>query len=288
MSAKKSDLNTSKTAHVMNLLSRGHSAPVVPDSGPAAEAAGQPKPDETPAAGAAAPAAQAAPAPSSTPPASPRSSPIISIMNADASASASIKEALEASLLDDLANAEKAESAPAEPAPAAETPEPVPDEPVPAAEIPEPVPDEPTPAEEIPEPVPAEPAPVAESLEPVPTEPAPEAESLEPVPTEPAPVADIPAAKDEIPFSIVNVMELLVEESADRYIRMFGLCDCARCRADVIAAALTNLPPKYIVMPEHERSARMSIYQGRYSSAVTAQILHACKMVLDDPHHDLH
>ena len=34
----------------------------------------------------------------------------------------------------------------------------------------------------------------------------------------------------------------LVEEKAERYVKMFGLCPCPRCVADVKALALTRLP----------------------------------------------
>ena len=84
-----------------------------------------------------------------------------------------------------------------------------------------------------------------------------------------------------------NIMQLLVEEKADHYMGLFGLCRCSRCRNDVLALALNQLPPKYVVMPVHELTSRLSIYEGRFSSAVTAQILRACKEVLEHPRHDI-
>lgn len=83
-----------------------------------------------------------------------------------------------------------------------------------------------------------------------------------------------------------NVMEDLVEKNIDKYIKMFGLCTCPQCRADVAALALTNLAPKYIVAPENELSFRMVVYENRFQAEVTAQILHACKAVMDSPRHD--
>ncbi|UQT48929.1 late competence development ComFB family protein [Flavonifractor plautii] len=51
----------------------------------------------------------------------------------------------------------------------------------------------------------------------------------------------------------VNVMLGLVEEKAERYVKMFGLCPCPRCVADVKALALTRLLTKYVVLPaEHK------------------------------------
>ncbi|MBE6909718.1 MAG: hypothetical protein E7474_09155 [Ruminococcaceae bacterium] len=82
-----------------------------------------------------------------------------------------------------------------------------------------------------------------------------------------------------------NVTQALVEDKADKYIKMFNLCPCARCRIDVIALALSNLPPKYVVAKPDELIPRLSIYEQRYNAAVVTQVMSACRKVLDRPHH---
>ena len=65
---------------------------------------------------------------------------------------------------------------------------------------------------------------------------------------EPAPV---PEEEPEVPFAprethlpdgsvCINVMEVLVDERLERYVHMFGLCSCPRCLADARALALTR------------------------------------------------
>lgn len=177
--------------------------------------------------------------------------------------------------------------APVEAMPIEEAPEPEPEaapepepEPVPAP-MPEPEP-EPAPAP-MPEPEP-EPAP-APVPEPEP-EPAP-APMPEPEP-EPVPV---PAAEpegqpqEEHHITCLNVMQELVEEKVDKYMEMFGLCTCPRCRVDVVALTLTSLPAKYVVVRENEATPMLTVYEGRYNTAVIAQIMWACKKVLDNPRH---
>lgn len=44
----------------------------------------------------------------------------------------------------------------------------------------------------------------------------------------------------------VNAMEEYVLRHADSVIQRFKLCRCDRCRRDVAAHALNNLPPKYV------------------------------------------
>lgn len=92
----------------------------------------------------------------------------------------------------------------------------------------------------------------------------------------PAPLKDI---------TCMNVMQALVEEKADKYIAKFGICPCARCKIDVMALALTNLPAKYVVVRESEAIPMLTVYEGRYNAAVISQVMWACKRVMDFPRH---
>ncbi|MBQ9648051.1 MAG: late competence development ComFB family protein, partial [Oscillospiraceae bacterium] len=91
--------------------------------------------------------------------------------------------------------------------------------------------------------------------------------------------------KDPDEYLCFNVTQALVEDKADKYIKMFGLCSCARCRIDVIALALSNLPAKYVVAKPHELIPRLSMYEQKYNAAVVTQVMSACRKVLDRPHH---
>ena len=276
MSASK-ESNSSKTAHVMNLLSRTRANPAAEAAAQEtavqpAEAAVPPTPTAaavppTPAAAAPAPApAPAESAPQSTPP----TSPIIASLSSDHAISSQIKDAL-ASSLEELAESE----------PVAETP------PAPVVEeVPQPKPVVETPpapvVEEVPQPKSVAEEPAAPVIEEVP-QPEPVVE------TPPAPVAVDSAAEkpDEEEVICANIMEILVERKAETYMELFGLCCCDRCKMDVQALALTELPPKYVVMAKNELPLRLSLYEGRMNTAVTAQILRACKVVLEEPRHKL-
>ncbi len=48
-------------------------------------------------------------------------------------------------------------------------------------------------------------------------------------------------------YVTINVMENLVLNHIDAALRRFNACTCDRCRSDVAAHALNNLPPQYIV-----------------------------------------
>ena len=214
------DSKTSKTARVMNLLSKKQEAP-------AAETEGS--------------------VPSSSP-----VPPVISSMAPDAAVSVQIKNALENTLEEEMPAQQTATPAPTPQTESKPIPEP---EPAPEPEPqPEPEPD-------------AAPEPQSESL----TEPQAEALAF------------------QFPFNAdtgyINVMQVLVEEQAPKYIQMFGLCSCRRCMEDVKALALNHLPPKYVVLERGDMIPRLTVYEGKFSSDITAQLLHACKVVMQTPHH---
>ncbi len=226
MAAKK-NAKSSKTAHVLNVLS-GHSEAAV--SAPTVGEEGAPWPGE--------------PAQPASRPALP---PILEVARAD-------DEALSEKIHDALVR----ELDEAGPAPAEE-----PDQ-------------DPPPALDEPEPERVEEEPIlTQAVEPP-----------QPAPRAGEPPLTVPVA--ELPGGVVylNVMEALVEELAPKYIALFGLCTCPRCAADVKALALTNLPPKYVVIGRGEAIPMLTVYERRYSTALIAQILTACKVVMDGPRHD--
>ena len=176
--------------------------------------------------------------------------PIVSSMAPDVAASAQIKNALEDALESEVGPAQPA--AQEEPAPEPE-PEPEPVRQAAPAPQPEPKP-EPAPAPVLPEP-----------------EEPPEVRFQEPLhPLNPG---------------YINVMQVLVEEKAPKYVKMFGLCSCDRCMEDVKAYTLNHLPSKYVVLEPGDRIPRLTVYEGRFASDITAQMLQACKVVMAHPHH---
>ena len=141
------------------------------------------------------------------------------------------------------------------------------------------------PAAPQPEPTPGpQPAPVEQAPAPAEPEPAPEPPAEGPVS---APATAQPAHKFMEPENpgYINVMQVLVEEKAPKYVEMFGLCSCKRCMEDVKALTLNHLPPKYVVLEPGDRVPRLTVYEGKFSSDITAQLLQACKLVMERPHH---
>lgn len=196
--------------------------------------------------------------------------PIISSLAPDAAVSAQIKGALEDALENETKIPLEIEEPPArQPEPKEEKPAqpqaPLPAPPQEQAPAPQPEPDK---AAE-PAPLPKE-APAPQEAEP------PRQKAAQP------PLADPSALAAE---GYVNVMQVLVEEKALKYVRMFGLCECDQCMADVKALALNHLPPKYVVMRQGDMIPKLTFYEGKYGSDIIAQLLNACRIVKEHPHH---
>lgn len=276
--AGKKNSRTSKTDHVLSLLAgagadREGPPPALADREGASPApAGREEPAAQQKAETAPPAQSAAPERHLAP-------PILEVARLHNEAlSETIREALTQTLEQELDQA--AQEAPSIP-PAAEEGT--------AEEIP--APEENADEQQLPEPE------AAPTLKEVPEEASmgedhPAAEKT-PVP-EKAPALDVPAAPASGPGKplpdgsvFLNVMELLVEERLEKYVKLFGLCNCQRCLADVRALALSRLPAKYVVLPASSATPMLSLYQAKFDSMVIAQVIQACKTVMESPRHTL-
>lgn len=95
------------------------------------------------------------------------------------------------------------------------------------------------------------------------------------------------SAKDpeRISYQYMNVMEHSVKELCGEYMQKLGVCSCDRCRSDVIALSLTNLPPKYRVADCAEAAPLLNFYISKYDSLIRAELTKACFTVLGNPRH---
>ena len=103
-----------------------------------------------------------------------------------------------------------------------------------------------------------------------------------PAATSPEPAA----AEPEVPsYALLNVMERLVDDKLDYYMKKFDVCTCPRCRVDVKALALSHMEAKYVVLDKSGISAFLSLYTNKYASEVMFHLGKACMQVLESPRH---
>ncbi len=122
-----------------------------------------------------------------------------------------------------------------------------------------------------------------------------QAQTAQPSVRNPEPVRRAPSVPDPVPQTVkaaeteehfyYNIAQSIVEAKVDNFIRITETCNCERCRLDVMALALTNLPPKYVVTKNTELIPRLGMYEQKNSAEISAQILNACITVKARPHH---
>ncbi|HCT63718.1 MAG TPA: hypothetical protein DIC60_00285 [Lachnospiraceae bacterium] len=86
-------------------------------------------------------------------------------------------------------------------------------------------------------------------------------------------------------YCYINVLESIVKDRVETYMRRFGVCTCPRCIADTIALTLNGLPSKYVVTDKDSVSPMVNYFDTHYSGAVTTQLSRACVIVKNNPHH---
>ncbi|MGI5962457.1 MAG: late competence development ComFB family protein [Lawsonibacter sp.] len=265
--AGRKNARSSKTEHVLNLLS--HPTDPQPD---VSAAAGQTPPPPQP-------ASPSQPPSSGDAAASRRPlSPILEVARTNNEAlEATIQSALEQALADELdtASSQQQPQPPASPLPEADVPSPPPTadsfSPDPETSSPSSAHSDESDSDACLEP--AEPQDVAQP-----------SDSFAPPSPQPDSSAEVPdLPPDHAQF--INVMQVLVKEKLERYVKLFQLCNCPRCLADAEALALSRLPAKYVVLPKATCSPMLNFYRAKYDSEVSAQVVFACKQVLEFPRH---
>ncbi|MDN5315636.1 MAG: competence protein ComFB [Clostridiales bacterium] len=87
-------------------------------------------------------------------------------------------------------------------------------------------------------------------------------------------------------YHLKNCNEDIVTELADKYIAETDMCKCEKCRLDVIAYALNQLPPAYVVTTKGEIFASIdSTFLQNRADAIAA-VAKGVKLVSQSPKHD--
>lgn len=82
-----------------------------------------------------------------------------------------------------------------------------------------------------------------------------------------------------------NILEDLITYKLDELIKETDVCDCERCRTDIIAIALNKLPSRYVTSSSGDIMARMQSMDDQMQANITTAILKAIDSVKKTPHH---
>ncbi|MCL2189102.1 MAG: late competence development ComFB family protein [Defluviitaleaceae bacterium] len=83
-----------------------------------------------------------------------------------------------------------------------------------------------------------------------------------------------------------NYMEDAVSEKLPILVKQMGLCDCERCKYDMMAYVLNKLPPKYVVTNKGSLFAKLDVIQSQLDVTILAYLTQAAEIVKKNPNHN--
>jgi len=83
-----------------------------------------------------------------------------------------------------------------------------------------------------------------------------------------------------------NYMEDCVIDLLPKVLDTLDVCKCERCRMDILAYALNELPPKYVVSPKGVIYTKLEVMHMQFDADVTSALAMGAKIVKENPRHD--
>jgi len=87
-------------------------------------------------------------------------------------------------------------------------------------------------------------------------------------------------------LSMKNYMEEIVLNAMDDILKDINMCKCEKCRLDIAAKALNDLPPQYVVSEKGEVYSKIKSLKTQFEVDVIAAITKAAILVKRNPMHD--
>lgn len=86
-------------------------------------------------------------------------------------------------------------------------------------------------------------------------------------------------------LQIKNYMEECVMHLVEDVMKANNMCTCERCKMDVMAIALNNLPTKYIVTKSGEMYLKLAALQSQFNVDVITELTKAVQIVKANQRH---
>lgn len=82
-----------------------------------------------------------------------------------------------------------------------------------------------------------------------------------------------------------NYMEEVVFNQMDKVLNKMDVCKCEKCRMDIAAMVLNNLPTKYVVTDKGELYSKVSTLMNQFEVDAISNITSAALKVNSNPRH---
>lgn len=84
-----------------------------------------------------------------------------------------------------------------------------------------------------------------------------------------------------------NMTEIIVEEVYLDVKEKLGVCDCQQCRADILAFALNQLPPRYVVSEVGAAAMKVQALTFQNDADVKSAIYKGADLIRLHPRHQI-
>lgn len=85
----------------------------------------------------------------------------------------------------------------------------------------------------------------------------------------------------------INLTEIIVEQVLnERLAEQPGVCNCQKCKYDMMAYALNHLTPRYVVTDKGEALARAMTLNNQVTTDFLVEVSKAIKQISENPRHN--
>ncbi|MGE5629859.1 MAG: late competence development ComFB family protein [Caulobacteraceae bacterium] len=88
-------------------------------------------------------------------------------------------------------------------------------------------------------------------------------------------------------YKLKNYMEELVAYKTDDVLKLMNICKCEKCRLDIMALALNEMPSKYVVTDKGELYSKVRELEQQFEVDVETAIAKAAVFVGKNPKHNI-
>lgn len=84
---------------------------------------------------------------------------------------------------------------------------------------------------------------------------------------------------------IKNIMETIISNKLDELTSKVTMCNCSKCRDDIMAFTLNHVPPRYVSTSSGELYIKVASLSNEEVHEVTITLLKAIQIVSENPKH---
>lgn len=87
-------------------------------------------------------------------------------------------------------------------------------------------------------------------------------------------------------YRLENCMEILVEQMFDQATKDMDICQCGKCKLDIMALALNSLQPRYAVTRQGAVFVKLNMLEQQFSTDVLSAIVKGAMTVQESQNHE--